>query len=289
MNVSPNELARRVFVPTVFSRQDLLNRGFTGRSITTSLKSGLLIRLRRDRYVRAGAPDDIAVAARIGGRITCLTLLRMLGIFVLAATGVHLQVSHNSSRFAHGRAAGSRVHWANTAGHEFLHVTSIAEAILHAMRCQEPRAALGTLDSLLHHRLVSEEQLTSIFRGLPPRFHALLRLVDPSAESGPETFVRLMLRALGVSYETQVWLKGVGRVDFIVDGWLIIECDSREFHEGWKKQQEDRRRDIAAARLGFVTIRPLAADILYDSSSVQQTLSRIIEVLGPRFTRAARS
>jgi very-short-patch-repair endonuclease len=39
----------------------------------------------------------------------------------------------------------------------------------------------------------------------------------------------------------------VGRVDFLVEGWLIIECDSKAHHEGWDKQRRDRRRDLAAA------------------------------------------
>jgi len=92
-----------------------------------------------------------------------------------------------------------------------------------------------------------------------------------------------MLRALGLAYETQVLISGVGYVDFIVDGWLIIECDSREFHEGWGKQQQDRHRDIAAARAGYVTIRPLAADILRSPLSVQAALREIIDVFGGRF------
>ncbi len=58
-------------------------------------------------------------------------------------------------------------------------------------------------------------------------------------------------------------MAGVGRVDMVVDGWLVIECDSREFHQGWKAQLEDRRRDLALAALGYTTIRPAAEDILY--------------------------
>lgn len=128
-----------------------------------------------------------------------------------------------------------------------------------------------------------------MFTALPARFRPLLALIDPSAGSGPETFMRLLLRTMGAAYETQVYLEGVGYVDFVVDGWLIIECDSKEFHEGWEKQMQDRERDIAAARLGFVTVRPLAKDILGDQASVRQALEQIIAVLGPRFVDAPRS
>jgi hypothetical protein len=42
--------------------------------------------------------------------------------------------------------------------------------------------------------------------------------------------MRLLLRALGHRAEVQVRIAGVGRVDLVVDGWLIVECDSRAYH-----------------------------------------------------------
>ena len=91
----------------------------------------------------------------------------------------------------------------------------------------------------------------------------------------------MMLRGLGCRVELQVSIDGVGRVDFVVDGWLIIECDSREFHEGWEAQKRDRRRDIAAAALGYTTIRPIAEDILGAPEHVLAELKRIL-ARGPR-------
>lgn len=289
MHASPVQLAAALFAPALFTRQDLRDHGFSRRRIEEELRSGRLVRVRRDRYARAEEHDAIATAARMGGRVTCLTLLRMLDIFVLSADAVvHVQVPRSSSRFERPVGADFRLHWDRTATRELLHVATLEEAVRHAMRCQEPRAALATLDSLAHHALLTEDQLRRIFADLPRRFRALLRLVDSTAESGPETFVRLMLRALGLSFETQVWIGGVGRVDFVVEGWLIIECDSKEFHEGWDKQKEDRRRDLAAACLGYVTIRPLASEILYDSMAVQQSILRVVDALGPRFARPGR-
>ncbi|MEJ1089573.1 DUF559 domain-containing protein [Microbacterium sp. Mu-80] len=86
---------------------------------------------------------------------------------------------------------------------------------------------------------------------------------------------------LGLPFETQVTLIGVGRVDFVVAGWLIIECDSREFHEGWDKQVDDRARDLAAARLGYVTIRPIAADVFNRPDTVRAAIKEVVDVLGP--------
>ncbi|MCY1159280.1 MAG: hypothetical protein MOP51_2305, partial [Citricoccus sp.] len=49
----------------------------------------------------------------------------------------------------------------------------------------------------------------------------------------PESLMRLILCDLGVEFSLKVKIVGVGRVDFVVDGFLIIECDSKAFHQGW--------------------------------------------------------
>jgi very-short-patch-repair endonuclease len=71
-------------------------------------------------------------------------------------------------------------------------------------------------------------------------------------------------------------LPGVGRVDLIIDGWLIVECDSRAHHRDWAAQVRDKRRDIAAAGLGYTTIRPVAEDIYYDFEQIRVSMQAII-------------
>lgn len=283
------ERATEVFDSTVFTRADLRSAGLRGRELTALVRSGRLLRLRRDRYARPDVDPVVAEAVRIGGRVTCVSLLQLLGVFVLAAHGVHVQVDPHSSRLGRRDADAHRVHWAEDGAASALHVTSLDTAVRHAVRCQSPRALVATLDSLLHQRLITMDELRAIFARLPQRFGAVLALADASSESGPETFVRLLLRSLGASFETQVHIPGVGRVDFVVDGWLIVECDSRAFHEGWAKQQRDRARDMAAARLGYVTIRPLAADILSDPAGTREALREVLDALGPRLVGARRS
>ena len=71
-------------------------------------------------------------------------------------------------------------------------------------------------------------------------------------------------------------ISGVGRVDFVVDGFLIIECDSRQFHEGWEKQRADRRRDLAAAARGYFTLRVLAEDLLHPPEAVEEAVRGLL-------------
>lgn len=275
---------------TVFTRSDLVRTGMTGRLIAESVERGDLVHVRRDRYALASTHRDIVRAVRIGGRVSCLSLLVLLGVFVFRCRELHVLVTPGSSRLRVTKDVKAVLHWkVLTSVRDSLHAAPLIDAVAHSVLCQAPREALATLDSVVHHGLLTLDELATMFAALPLRFRPLLVLVDPSADSGPETFMRLMLRTMGVAYETQVYLDGVGYVDFVVDGWLIIECDSKELHEGWEKQVQDRGRDLAAARLGYVTVRPLAKDILNDQASVRQALEQIIAVLGPRFSDVRRS
>ena len=58
-------------------------------------------------------------------------------------------------------------------------------------------AAIATIDSALHLRLIDEDDLDEIFSHVSPRRRVLRRFVDGRAESGTETLVRLIALMLG--------------------------------------------------------------------------------------------
>jgi very-short-patch-repair endonuclease len=167
-------------------------------------------------------------------------------------------------------------HWRHTGARPGSTRTEIVEALAQACRCQGPRAAIATLDSAWHRGWVDEEGISEVFARLPRRFRVLRKHLDQRSESGPETLVRLMARGLGCAVEVQVQIAGVGRVDLVLDGWLVIECDSREFHEGWESQQQDRARDLALASRGFVTLRPWASVIMWQPETVVAAIRGVL-------------
>lgn len=146
------------------------------------------------------------------------------------------------------------------------------DAVRCAVLCQDPRAAIATIDSALHQGLLSEDDLDQLFAALPRRYLRLRRLLDARAESGPESLLRLILRAIGVRFDAQVQIAGVGRVDFLIAGWLIVECDSKQFHSEWRAQMRDRDRDLAAAAQGYLVLRVTAQDILFDPARVHAAI-----------------
>ncbi|CAN7206434.1 hypothetical protein LJR045_000650 [Microbacterium sp. LjRoot45] len=240
----------------------------TERGLARMVAEGRLIRARRGRYVSPTLPAPMLDAARAGSRLDCVSLLAVLGIFVRPVRpGLHVQIEMGASRLPQ-RSATITAHWRATALDPSRLTTDVVEALVQAVRCQRPRDAIATLDSAWNGGWVTELEIAEVFARLPRRFRRLRPLLDRRAESGPETLVRLMLRTLGCHVDLQVHILGVGRVDLLVDGWLIVECDSRAHHDGWDAHRRDRRRDLVAASLGYTTVRPIAEDVLGDPERV---------------------
>ena len=266
----------------VFRRADLLAMGMRPTQITAAVRRGELLRVRRDRYMVAPYLG-IDRAVRVGGRLACVSLLAALGAFVFDADRLHVHVDRAMSRmrspddatlrFRHQDRAGVQLHWWSLHSDEgTLGTVAVADALAQAVRCQDARSAVATVDSVLHQGLLSPERVADVFHGLPRKYRAILRLSDAIAESGSETLMRLILRQMGLRFVSQAHIPGVGRVDFLVEGWLIIECDSKAHHEGWAKQRSDRHRDLAAAQAGYVTLRPLAEDLFYRRDEVTRAV-----------------
>lgn len=260
-----------------WSTSDLRAGGLRKRDIADAVAAGRLVRPRRGSYLVADAPPSAAAAVSLGGRLTCVSLLRLLGVFVLEPSGPHVQLPRTASRVPTPEVgAGSRpvLHWTPPVAPRprWFVCSSIIDALVRAVQCQSPRAAVATLDSALHLRLLNAADLDTVFAALPLRYRPLRRLIDARAESGPETLMRLLLRGIAKTVEIQVRIPGVGRVDLLVDGWLIVECDSDAHHSGLDARRRDGARDLAAAALGYLTLRPMASDIMWRPDRVLEAV-----------------
>jgi hypothetical protein len=271
------------------TRAHLAAAGLSKRTIGRAVAAGTLVRVRRDRYMSALSPDAMRGAVRVGGRLTCLSLLQLLGVFVFENSRLHVHIARGASRLRSTGVGGGPLqpidrrsevlHWmpllgavaADTA------VVGVLDALAHAVRCQEPRFAVATIDSALNKKLIRKSDLPRLFGALPARFGVLERLVDGRAQSGSETFVRLWVRALGCRAVPQAWFAGIGLVDLVVDGWLVIECDSKQYHSSWEQQLKDYRRDLALAQRGYVVLRLTAEDILYRPEQAQAAIRGVLD------------
>ncbi|MFJ6653914.1 hypothetical protein ACIQLJ_14075 [Microbacterium sp. NPDC091313] len=264
-----------------YCHADLKQLGLSQRAITSLVRGGAIVRARQGVYLAPGCSARVHAAAHVGGLVACVSVLAERGVFVRHAATLHVQVPAHATRLR--AQTDVRVHWEQTAtAHPRGAVAvDLVDALVQAVRCQTPRDAIAMLDSALHLRVVDERELDLVFERLPRRYRVVRRLVDGRAESGPETFVRLLLRSMGVPFDCQVRIAGVGRVDFLVDGWLVIECDSRAHHAGWDAQVADRRRDLRLAALGYACIRPVAADVFADAPSLRAAIRGMLDSRRP--------
>lgn len=248
--------------------RELRASGFSRHGLKAGLANGVLVRARRDVYLSTEVAPGIVRAQRVGGRLDCLSALQEMGVFVLSNSRLHVQVESYDGRLrspdsrrrklASVRAGTVAVHWRTLDLPEATHTVPVISALAQAASCQPPRATIASIDSALNQGLIGDVDLAAIFELLPARMQQLRSHLDGRAEAGSETLARLMLRTFGRTIELQKHIDGVGRVDLVVDGWLVVECDSREFHAGWSMQESDRERDLALAARGYVPIRPTA-------------------------------
>jgi hypothetical protein len=254
---------------TVATRGELLSAGATGRALTGAVKAGYLVRVRRDHYALPGTAQQILQGIRVGGRLTCVSALQLAGVFAFDATFPHIHLPRTASRSRSPRNGlvpltefnrdGAELHWwplfGCHEGSEF--AVGIADALAHAVRCQNSWHAIASLDNALHLGKIDETDVAEIFRHLPGRFLPLRAEIDGRSEAGQETVLRLIMQAAGLHCELQVTVPGVGRVDMIVEGILVLEADSRLAHDGWELHVRDRDRDIDLARQGYMSLRPV--------------------------------
>lgn len=266
-------------VPRLVRTAALLDAGWTERDLRRAVAAGVLVRLRGGAYCDPALDHDYRAAGHARGRLTGTSAVRRMGVFALDDARLHIHIPSSASRLRRAES-GQRIHrrlLLRTPHPDALAVEPI-DAVFDAVLGQPPRMAIATIDSALHVGVLDHEDLDELFRALPRRHRRLRGLLDSRAESGPETLMRLILRSFGRRFECQVVIAGVGRVDFVVDGWLIIECDSEAHHASWDAQRRDRRRDQAAAARGYATHRVIAEDLLWHQDAVRMALAGLLSI-----------
>jgi very-short-patch-repair endonuclease len=267
----------------VFHRSEL---GWSSRRIATEIARGAIIRVRNGWYATQDANEAVVRAVRVGGRLTCVSLARELGLWTVPDLRLHVAMAANASRSRRPEARApldrSRTdvvrHWGDpvrpaeaTASRD-----DTANALAHLIRCQPARSTVITLDSALNTGVIGLADLGRIFATVPRRFRHLQSRLDGASQSGLETMCRLALVSRGLRVRTQVPIAGVGAVDVLVGDRLVIELDGNEFHSGPREFANDRRRDLELARLGYRVIRLSFSQVMTDWDACEAVILRLV-------------
>lgn len=253
------------------------------REIAHAVQVGALRRVRRGWYATQDAPPTLVAAARAGGRLTCLEALRLHGAWVLPSRDVHVRVA---SGVAVSRGPGLRIHW--TAARVGPGLDPIECALSQAVGCADLRALVVAADSLVQRRLLTRNVLEQVLRE-SPRGRRILKLVDPRAESGIETVVRLALHRRGIRSKPQVVVAEVGRVDFLVGERLVLEVDGFEWHGDRVAFERDRARDRELVRRGYAVMRVTYRQALGEIDAVASDVAELVQRREHRWTGSRRA
>ena len=234
------------------------------RHIASLVRDGELIAYEHGVVGIPGAERAVVLARIHGGLLTCQAAMRYYGLPVAQGTEqVHLVV-----------APGRRF---STAGREVLHadryrtrisptsypVQPLPEALARFLRCHvQDDSPLIALDAALHDERVTADQVRDLLRG-PGSARALARLDRASdrARSPLETLTRMDLELAGLSFEDGVEIEGVGEVDLVIEGWVVVELDGYTYHCDEYQFGLDRWRDRRLVARGFLPLRFTRKDV----------------------------
>lgn len=264
----------------VARRTDLQRLGATRSAIRAAVTAGDLVVVRPGGYALPGTGPDLVRAIRYSGSLTCVTALATHGFQLLSKpTATHL-----SSPGDAGHRGGRSCRWhRDTLGPR---TADVLPAAVQALRCVGHAEGLAIADQLLRRGW----DRADLAARLPLRGSATARWVldhaDARAESAFESATRCVLLRAGITgVEPQVVLTGVGRVDFLVDGWLVVEADGWETHCDKPAFVDDRRRIVTAMEDGRLTVRLTYAEVVEDPDGVMAALRAVLaRADGARFS-----
>lgn len=241
-------------------------------------RSGRISRVRRGIYAGTHACTDVVQAAAHGGVLACESAARHLGLWVLETTGLHVWVRSDRHQYPHGDSqCDCIVHWDDAIASSPLSPPSVPRVLQQIHRCGGDEAFFVALESARRMGMIDVSGLRWLRRALNARGRRLVEYSRSDSDSGLESLIRLRLRGRGWSIRTQAHVIGTGRVDLLIDGWLIIEADGRANHDASSLRHKDLVRDANAAAWHHPTLRFDYAMIMHDWDLVERAIVATME------------
>lgn len=269
----------------VATREELRAAGVRGSELTTAVRAGEILRLRRAHYSLPTIPEECALAVRLGGRLGGNSAARSYGWWDGADDRVHVSWPPHGNvavpgraRFASQENAPKLVHhWRilreQLRGEPSTWRESPEQTLAQVLLTSDRVHGVATADSALHRGSLSTLQVAAVFAAMPARIQAWESLVDGVPDSGIESIVRIWLVDRSIRFAIHANIDGVGEVDFIVGSSLIIEVDGKLGHDDEVGRLRDYRRDTASGSSGYITIRWNYPQVMFDWASCVAQIS----------------
>lgn len=227
----------------------LRQAGFSERAVRGLAAAGAF-QPRKGVWALPGADKEFFAAILSNSLLTCGSSAFRYGLWIKdVPRRLHLVSRHPGRKFAssHGKV--------RFPPDERLPIASLEDTVIHALTCLPEVDAIAMAQSAMKFhgvpRASLEAELTAKYYGIA---RARLAKADGISESVPEISARLLFESAGLDFRRQVEIEGVGRVDFLVNGWLIVEVNGYEFHSSRDAWRKDMARLNAAQALGYGTL-----------------------------------
>jgi very-short-patch-repair endonuclease len=282
------------------TRAEAIAMGMAPRTLRRRVVDGVLIELRPGVYALPGATDPHVLVLHMACRKLGAIVSHQSAAYLhgLARPG-HIKPTVSVPRNTTKDLAGVRVHQTTDIGDDQVQVinglaVTCPERTLIDLAAVYTDKALGRiLDHGLAAKIVDYRRLTDLFAAIgrrgKPGTARLRRLIDargvsfiPADTELERRLLDVLLRAGLPHPELQFkapWLKAVnGRVDMAyVEARLIIEGDSRRWHQLVEAFETDRLRDNAAQLAGWRVLRFTWLEITQNPERVARTLAHALQ------------
>ncbi|PZU38424.1 MAG: DNA/RNA helicase [Microbacterium sp.] len=238
--------------------------GWTRHRIAKEVASGSVAVTARFWLHLPSLAPDLVRAMRLGGRVTCVSALQTLGLWVPhRASGQHLAVHPHSGRSAPGTILHRHVGPVTAPPHSL--IDPVENVLARVATCLARADARAIWDSALNRTVVTAAHLRAVaWTSSVARELAMTASGAPDSGLESLTIHRLALR--GVVALPQVSILG-HPVDLLIGRSLVVQLDGLAFH-----QAADRRRDNAhdrALRLAGYTV------LRYDYVEIHEEWPRV--------------
>lgn len=280
------------------TRAEIASAGWSRHDIDRALEDGVLVPCGAGRYAVAETDPRIIRALSLNARLTCISACELHGLWTPPHAFILSDPTALRPPLPDVSAPGwDPLHVAYVRRHPALSsspalvtahrrlkvwpddepVLPLTHALIHALRCLPPLSATVLLESALHLHKLSLSEVEDALAKVNRETRRRVGQVSPLSESGTETVVAHFFRHRRVAVRQQVSIDGVGRVDLVVGDWLVIECDSFEFHAQGKHYHRDRARDAGLLSRGYHVVRLTWEDVMLRWSETRARLSWLVE------------
>jgi len=249
------------------------------------------LQIGRGAFALPDAPFAVATAVRLNGVASHSSAAALHGLPLWRPDPtLHVTVAGDRPD-----EPGVRIHRARLGPDEISDLQPITAPLRTLVDCGRALPlldALVILDAAVNRGWVQLEVLQAAADAARGHGAAALRrvvsYVDRLAESPLESVLRLVVSILNCTVRSHVRTRGVGKVDFLVDGWLALEGDGFEFHSDRRAYRNDRERGNGLVVGRYVLLRFTYEDLAGRPGWVFATIATVLKG-GPPWVQANRA